>query len=254
MPSSHPNSPLPQGVQARARGYQWWFGTPSRDWLDSRAGRVTRVGLHVILLGMLIVVSGAFVKALLTQRPANKDVTTPGITQTPPAYSIDALVATHLFGQTASETPATPQPAAPSGDISLVGILHAGTATDSRAIITTNGKTLVIAEGDSLPDGEKIVAIEAHAVTLLHGGAEMLLTLNFTDDQGAPSARIADASQVTGWGGQSGAVTTTGYPVPASYNSSGPTLGVPQVPASASPLEQMASLRSQLIRARPQER
>lgn len=237
------HAPMPSRTR---RGQSWLLSSPTRDWLDSRAGKFFRVCVHLALLGMVGAASVSLVVPLLSHSriPAQAAVTDPPVTH---PDSVEQIVAAHLFGQAPSGIPARPANTAPT-DIALTGIVYAAVAAHSRAMLSVHGRAVVAAVGDTLADGTKVAAIESRRVVLNQAGKPVLLVLDFIAGNTGNTLpgfsadarrRIADSPNppaALDYSGDAAGIASTSILRPA------------RIPASASPLEQLHALRSQLIR------
>ncbi|MGB9428891.1 MAG: type II secretion system protein N [Gammaproteobacteria bacterium] len=241
---------------------QWflWTWSPSGRWANSRADRWLRHTIESVL-GMLIVVLLASFWAphtrIVSRTPFSRSASSPVLA---PAAMADKIVAAHLFGQVPAQTPAA-APAAQS--ITVDGIVYAG-AEDSEAVLTLNGKTEIYKEGETLSDGEKITAIGPADVQLIDNGSTRRLTLAHYGDPGSEGpAAYAALLHGTGLNASATDSALTMLPGAAPVQPAEPFMPLPsvspadfvpvssarvvQIPATATPLEQLQALRQQLI-------
>lgn len=104
-------------------------------------------------------------KVRLKPSPATS-VTTPS--RVPITASAEKIATSHLFGQTGNaDTDAGPTVAAAS--ITVQGLFYSDDKDMAWAILEVNGKSDIFKAGDTLPDGEKLVAVGVDAIQIANG-------------------------------------------------------------------------------------
>ena len=174
----------------------------------------------------------------------------------------NAIVAAHLFGQAPTLTSVS---AVAASSITVDGIVYSTQAEDSEAVLTLNAKTDIYKVGASLPDGEKVVAIDAGDVQLVANGTTRVLAMSkygSADSEGpaayaallhgtglsAPEAGSASSAEVgvASAASQQPFVTMPSL-LPATNVFTAQHAQPVRIPATATPLEQLQALRQQLI-------
>ncbi|MGA9854683.1 MAG: hypothetical protein WBR29_05335 [Gammaproteobacteria bacterium] len=133
----------------------------------------------------------------------------------------------------------------------------------SQAVLTINGKTDVYKVNQALPDGETVAAIGPSDIQLTANGTTRRLSLpRYGDpDSEGPAAYAAllhgiglsAPDSAPSLAALPGAAADTAQPfsglpvVPLSNVTGVSSAGVVQIPANATPLEQLQALRAQLI-------
>jgi hypothetical protein len=148
----------------------------------------------------------------------------------------------HLFGEDATVAMA---PSARSMDISIDGIIYSDDSDSALAILKIDGNTDIFRVGDTLPDGEKILALAPTAVELGGPGAPRVLQLKQDFGDGGPGGVLAGDV-----GGAARADLFAGLPAAhaGGYTS---VLRPVALPQGADALGQLRSLRQQLISQPP---
>lgn len=243
---------------------RWRFFTSSATGKrrDSLAGQTVRHAIHAALLIMIALTlislwpRKLFLSSTMAVPAAPASVAS--------ATLADTIVAAHLFGQTKAAVP-KPSLAAPS--IRVVGIVYASQTQDSLAVLTLNGKTDVYKDGQTLPDGETVMAVSPTEIQLTENGVTRTLPLpRYGEPESEGPAAYAALLHGTGLStpetGSAAAMLTTAAPsepmqpfapvasVPMYSSAAGLRAPVVQIPASATPLEQLQLLRAQLIHPR----
>lgn len=177
----------------------------------------------------------------------------------------NTIVAAHLFGR-AQQKPAENTPAA---SIIVDGIAAASDSKDSIAVLTLNGQSGEFHVAQVLPDGEKLAAINSDDVELADGSNVRrieLATYGTADSQG-PAAYAAllhgvglsnpgnNPQNAPGVFADAGAADNPAQPLPflptpVPNSVPLPTAGIVNISPQATPLEQLRTLRSQLIHPR----
>lgn len=135
------------------------------------------MGTLVVLLGLIV---WRLVADVWPTPPTPVHVQTVAISARPSAKSnVETLIHAHLFGVvTASPTPVAAPP-----DWQVIGIVAGTSPAESRVDIRLDGTEHLWKTGDTLPNGARIMAINANSVTLQQG--EKLLLVPF-DLRAAP--------------------------------------------------------------------
>lgn len=246
------------------RGSDWTTSTTGNPW-DSHAGKFLRHGIEGALGALIVLALASFwwpqahiaapAGASRTKRPSALRLTDWG----------NVLAASHLFGQTPANTAPAVKPAA--SPIIVEGIVFASAAGHSEAVLTISGKTNVYRVGDALPDGEKLTAINASGIELAANGSirrmEMarygsadsqgpaayaaLLHGTGLSNPGADNEQMDSPAQADAADGDTGQ-TFLSSPARSLYLHATPVARAVHLSPRASPLEQLRSLRAQLIR------
>ncbi|MGH8371877.1 MAG: type II secretion system protein N [Gammaproteobacteria bacterium] len=220
--------------------------SPSHNWLDSRLGKSFHIGIHLILLGLIAAVVVSLADTLITHRPEVSRKHDGVAVATPPAAGVERIIAAHLFGQPAMAAAPAISEAVPA-NIELAGIIYSNERDASRAILTVSGNATVVHTGDTLADGTQVTGIESTRVLLTRDGTLSSLSMSFIGNSaGNISSPALQATNMLA--GRIDASTENNYSTGAVVTASGPTLKTVSIPTSANPLDQMRSLRSQLIR------
>lgn len=246
-----------------SRPPRWWLALQwslSGYWQDSRAGRYLRHGIEGTLSVLIVLV-------LVPSLEHHTRTSVPPVVQHSIASPTltdrgNAIVAAHLFGQAATLTSVS---VVAASSITVDGIVYSTQADDSEAVLTLNAKTDIYKVGASLPDGEKVVAIDPGDVQIVANGASRRLAISkygSADSEGpaayaamlhgtgfsapeagsTPSAEVGIASAAS----QQPFVTMPSLP-PTRNVFTAPYAQPVRIPATATPLEQLRSLRAQLI-------
>lgn len=247
----------------KSRPPRWWLAlqwSPSGHWQDSRAGRYLRHGTEGALSVLIVLVLVSSLEPhTRTSVPATvwHSSSSPTLTD-----SGDAIVAAHLFGQAATSTSVS---VVAASSITVDGIVYSTQADDSQAVLTLNAKTDIYKVGASLPDGEKVVAIDPSDVQLVANGASRRLAISKygSADSEGPAAYAA-MLHGTGFSAPEAGSAPPAEVGIASAASQQPFVTMPsllpatnfftvqhaqpvRISATATPLEQLRSLRAQLI-------
>jgi hypothetical protein len=150
------------------------------------------------------------------------------------------IAAAHLFGQSSSEMPDTPQKAAYA--VKIDGLLYSSDPESAWAILQVDGTSGIYKTGDTLPDGETVAAIAETAVQLADGMSQRVIELQ-RDFGNATGILLA---------GDTGLMPSHRalFPGEQAANASpsfAPALQAVSLPQNADPLTQLRSLRQQLI-------
>lgn len=238
---------------------QW---SPSGYWQDSRAGRYLRHGTEGALSVLIVLV---LVSSLEPHTRTSVPAVVPhSIATTSPILTDrgDVIVAAHLFGQAPTLTSA---PVVAPSSITVDGIVYSTQADDSEAVLTLNAETDIYKVGASLPDGEKVIAIDPGDVQLVANGTTRFLAMSKygSPDSEGPTAYAA-MLHGTGFSAPEAGSTPSAEVGVASTASQQPFVTTPsllpainvftaqhaqsvRISATATPLEQLRSLRAQLI-------
>lgn len=246
-------------LHSQQRWSDWTLSATGSHW-DSRAGKYLRHGVEFGLGVLILVLLASFwwPHARLSEPDSVLHAVAPSTT--PPADMANAIVAAHLFGRAQANAPAAAPAAVP---VTVEGIVYATDPGNSETVLTIAGKTNVYRVGDALPDGEKLAAIDASGIELGANGSVRRMEMahyGSADSQG-PAAYAAllhgtGLSAPTGNNPQTGPLTQvngagqTFLPNPARTLYPQPVSAIHTVHLSprATPLEQLRSLRAQLIR------
>ena len=71
--------------------------------------------------------------------------------------AVEKIATAHLFGQSDAAVSDT-APVAAAATINVQGLFYSTDKDEARAILEINGKSDVFKTGDTLPDGEKLLA------------------------------------------------------------------------------------------------
>jgi len=152
------------------------------------------------------------------------------------------IAGTHLFGQNPSETAAANVPASNTA-IKVEGLVYADDQGSALAILDVDGKSGFFRVGDVLPDGERLAAIAPTAVQLTQGLAQRVIELPQDFNSGADGILLAGDTGLS-----PRAPLFPGMPDSAGAKSYAPALRPVSLSPNDSPLDQLRSLREQLIR------
>ncbi|HET7396409.1 MAG TPA: type II secretion system protein N [Gammaproteobacteria bacterium] len=226
------------------------IASPSRNWLDSHLGKSFHFAIHLFLLSLIAFAGWGLVTSLIPHRADSPDGHEAIAATRAAKVGVEQIIAAHLFGETAATKPVLATETPPA-DIKLVGILYSNDSKASRAILTVGGNAVMVHAGDTLADGTQVTGIEATRVLLMRDGATSALLLSFigavSGNASNPALQEADFQP-----GRSDAVSADASSIQNPATGAGSVLRTVDVPTSASPLEQMRSLRSQLVSGRPQ--
>lgn len=157
----------------------------------------------------------------------------------PSAAQIARSVATqHWFGIAGSvDNSPTDAPVKTAGPVKVLGIIFAGDAPFSRAILALDGKQKSYDIGARLDNGDEVISIEADRVILTGGGKRYALVLKHPG-----SAMLAKAPHFNGGGAAGSTIARTRARVPASrpVAAAAPTV-------TGSTLQRLQALRAQLL-------
>jgi hypothetical protein len=152
----------------------------------------------------------------------------------------------HLFGQEPGQAPGAAA-IATAVAIKVQGLLYSDDQTAALAILEVNGNSGTFKVGDVLADGEKLTAISPTAVQLTQGMTQRAVEM--PQQFGGPEDGIA-LSGATGLGPNGDQLP--GFTSPSGMPTYQPTLHTVSVPDTDNPLDQLRSLRQQLIAQRPE--
>ena len=197
-------------------------------WLQRLLSAVFAMGFLAILWSILPHVSKPSLPAPSRVNPA------PG---RDPMATAQRIAESHLFGQDTRE-PAGGEPAS-AADVQVDGLLYSDDRGSAWAILKVNGETGIFQAGDTLPDGERLVAIARTAVQLSHGPSIRIVELRKDFGSGGAGIVLTGDVALTDsdhalFPGTGGAVTSGLRPV--------------SLPQKSDPLTQLRSLRQQLIK------
>gem|GEM_PF-4966420 len=195
-------------------------------------------------------VLGIFAVGIIWSMLPHKAVTPGALPHGAPPPHIDASVvaqeiaSSHIFGQDAAAESAIA--AHPATDIKVDGIIYSDDKDSALAILDIDGKSDIFRVGDTLPDGEKILALAPTAVQLGSPGNPRVIEMQaqFGDSgSGIDSGILAAAGP---------GMTGSGNPFPGMAPAlPRPALRPVELAQDADPLSQLRSLRQQLIRQEP---
>jgi len=238
-----------------------WTWSPTGIGWDSRVGTWLRHGVEGLLVLLIVAVLVSFWNPPTRARLGTSTAQLASPAKLSSAAMADKIIAAHLFGQAPVQSVAI---AAIDPSISVDGIVYASESEDSQVVLTINGKSDVYKVNQVLPDGETLAAIGPSDIQLTANGASRRLTLPHYGDPGSvgpaayaallhgmglstPSTEPASA-RLPGASPSDPAESFTDLsPVPLSRAVSIPSTQVMQIPATATPLEQLQALRAQLI-------
>lgn len=194
-----------------------------------------------IVSGTLAIVAGAIIWSMLPHKTA-VPAEVPTTAAIPPADSTtiaQKVASAHIFGQGAAAGPATaPQAAA---NISVEGIIYSDEQNSSLVVLKIDGNSNIFRVGDTLPDGEKVLALAPTTVELGGPGVPRVIALQqYLGDNGS-NLRLTGGAFGDGspFAGMQIAGNPAGYLKPV------------ELPRDADPLSQLRALRQQLIRQQP---
>jgi hypothetical protein len=158
--------------------------------------------------------------------------------QPDPVVMAQQVAMAHLFGQDVT-TDAAAAPVA--ANISVEGVIYSDDKDSALAVLKVNDKSDVYKVGDTLPDGEKLLAIAPTAVQLGGPGASRVIELQQDFGDGASGLLLAG-------------VPGRSNPFPGMQTGQGafaPVLKPVVLSPDSDPLSQLRSLRQQLIPQTP---
>lgn len=249
----------------KSRPPRWWLAllwSTSGYWQDGRAGRYLRHGIEGALSVLIVLL-------LVSSLEPHTRTSVPTVVWHSSASASptltdrgDAIVAAHLFGQAPTLTSMS---VVAASSITVDGIVYSTQADDSQVVLTLNTKTDIYKVGASLPDGEKVVAIDPDDVQLVANGASRRLAISKygSADSEGPAAYAAllhgtgistpptNSASAALLDGNSETATAPFVPVPSPLPvlnfAATPRAPPVRIPATATPLEQLQALRQQLI-------
>ncbi len=107
------------------------------------------------------------VRAAATFNPAQQAPVTPD--KPSPEQLAGGIASRHLFGMPTPSLASAVPSARGLGGYALTGILFSDTETDSRILVSGSGGTSILAVGDSLPDGTRLLAVHAEEAVFARG-------------------------------------------------------------------------------------
>lgn len=152
------------------------------------------------------------------------------------------IASSHLFGQDPALASSTIT--RPASDIKVEGVIYSDDKDSALVVLNIDGKSDIFRVGDSLPDGEKVLALAPTAVQLGSPGSPRVIEMQAQfGDGGSAVLAAAGGADITGRG-------------PSSFPGMAPALPRPalrpvELSQNADPLSQLRSLRQQLIRQGP---
>jgi hypothetical protein len=226
------NSATQQSFQLRARRYLIDFLASAYP----RYALTSVLGLVMALLMWSLLPHRQSIEAAIQGSPQHR--------MQPDSSAIAQRVATaHLFGQDASIASSAVSVAA--ANITVEGVIYSEDKDSALAILKVDDHSDIFRIGDTLPDGEKLLAIAPTAVEIGSPAAPRVLAMqqDFGDGGGPLLAGIAGPP-----GRDSFFPDTHAAAQPAAYV---PSLRPVLLSQNGDPLSQLRSLRQQLIRQRP---
>jgi hypothetical protein len=189
-----------------------------------------------IISGVLGITAALILWSMLPHKPQTaKEVQTVAYEpQQDPAVMAQRVAMVHLFGQDVTAAPAAAQVTA---NISVEGVIYSEDKDSALAVLKVNDKSDVYKVGDTLSDGEKLLAIAPTAVQLGSSGTPRVIELQQDFGDGASGLLLA------GMPGRSN-------PFPGMQAGQGayaPVLKPVVLSPDSDPLSQLRSLRQQLI-------
>jgi hypothetical protein len=207
--------------------------------IDLLASGPLRHGISCILLGVALLMVWSMIPHGI-QAIASIGTTADIPTRPDPGTTVLRVESLHIFGQSATD--ATAAPVAPLADIKVAGLIYSDDKDSALAILEVNGKSDFFKVGDTLPDGEKLTAIAPNAVQLNLGTAQRVIELPEQFNGPGDGILLAgDTGLIPGESQFPGLALTSGG---ETYK---PALRAIAMPRGASPLDQLRSLRQQLI-------
>lgn len=223
---------IQRGFHLRARGYLFDF-------------LVSRYPSHIVS-GLLAIIAGMTLWSMLSHKTvAGSAPSAATVAPRPDSVRIAQKVAmAHLFGQGLNAEVSAAQAAAVN--ITVEGIIYSEDKESALAIMKLDGHSDIYRIGDSLPDGEKLLAIAPTAVEIGSQGAPRILTMQQDFGDGGSGPLLAGI--VAAPGRDDFFQDTNTAPRPVAY---APSLRPVLLSQNADPLSQLRSLRQQLIRQAP---
>lgn len=229
---------------------------------DSRLGKMLRYGAHGLLFVLVALVIVSMIPHRI-RREGSVDMKSMPVPLKSATDTANAIVAAHLFGRAQQNLART---AAPAASITVDGIAAASDPKNSIAVLTLNGQSGEFHVGQVLPDGEKLAAINFDRVELADGSIvrRIALATYGTPDSQGPAAYTAllrgvglsspnnNQQNASGSFAEAGAANNPVQSLPflpASVPNSAPlpAAGIVNISPQATPLEQLQTLRAQLI-------
>jgi type II secretory pathway component PulC len=192
------------------------------------------------------IVAAVMLWSMLPHKPSVGPVLTATATppQPDPTVVAQEVAMAHLFGQDAT-TASSAAPAA-AANISVEGIIYSEDKDLALAILKMDGNSDIFRIGDTLPDGEKLLAIAPTAVEIGDHGAPRVLAMQQDFGDGGGGSLLAGIDGPPGRDNPFPSMQAT--MAPAAYI---PALRPVLLSQNADPLSQLRSLRQQLIRQQP---
>lgn len=192
---------------------------------------------------LLVVLSGLLMWTLVPSKSKSIPVAA-NTTTVSPRMSIGAsaekIATTHLFGQS-PDANADAGPAVTAATITIQGLFYSDDKDMAWAILDVNGKSDIFKTGDTLPDGEKLVAVGVDAIQIANG----------------PGMRVVEMAQTFGpaSGIELGGVPNLyarqdSFPGQTPLSTAAPVvprMRTVSLPQGNDPIAQMRALREQLI-------
>lgn len=212
--------------------------------LDLLAHPILRHGTAIILCG----VAGLIGWSLLPHPAKSNGMAAVNPAVTAPRRDSVALgqkiASAHLFGINPADTQSA-GPAQPAADIKVQGLLYSSDKDSGLAILEIDGKSDVFKVGDSLPDGEKLLAVGTTAIQVGNGGAPRIIELQQDDSSSAAGILIAGAGNLDPGAGDPLLSGLPGRAPAAVFVQRLQTVSIPQ---NGDPIAEMRALRQQLIK------
>jgi type II secretory pathway component PulC len=200
---------------------------------------------HSIMLVLLVCVSVLAWSVFESFKP---NITNPYLQAAPHDLAMDVhasserIAKSHLFGQNVSLMVNTPSTSA--ANISVQGLIYSEDKDSALAILNMDGASAFFRIGDTLPDGETLLAIAPTAVELGNGAATRVIELQRASAAGGAGIILAGDAGLIGqnrtlFPGETGTASQGVYT---------PALRAVSIPSNADPLTQLQALRQQLIK------
>ncbi|HEY1774506.1 MAG TPA: type II secretion system protein N [Gammaproteobacteria bacterium] len=189
--------------------------------------------------GALVIVATGIIWSMLPQKsvvPVAVPPATPAL-QTDSTVIAQQVASAHLFGTGTVAASASPTIA----DITVEGIIYSDEKDSALVVLKIDGNSNIFRVGDTLPDGEKVLALAPTAVQLGSPGSPRVIALQqyAGGDGSAPRFTGGAFGQGSAFTGMQIAGTPAGYLKPV------------DIPLDADPMSQLRALRQQLIRQQP---